>query len=404
MSSPPKTVFPRVPETEVWNTEEGAGQPILVLPLLRGYVARWPLLILSLLGGGVLFYALSFLATPQFESTAVFLPPSNRPSMSENPLAALWSTPNTGALYPGLLKSNSVVDKVLKSLDLERVYRVNDIEKARIVLHRHTTVTSDAAGFYTLAVTDPDPQRAKAIATAYMDALGETNSRLALDQAKQERMVFEHELSDAKDQLEKAAEALAAMEKSSGVVSAQTQTLAGLAAINQLRADITARQVQLAALRKAETEEAPAVVKLKAQVDALQAELTSMEKGNGGGAGAGLSAARAPEALLDFMRLQREVQYRQALYEILTKQFESTQMEAISTPGVQIVDTPEVPLRKATPRRTLWALAGAVLCFLCAVFFIFIEDRYRVLRADPERNAELTALSKAAKRPGLRIS
>lgn len=404
MSSPSHSVFPPVPETAVWNTQEGAGQPIDLLPLLRSYIARWPLLLLSFLVGGVLFYALSYLQTPLFESTAVFLPPNNRPAMSDNPLSALWSAPNTGALYPGLLKSNSVVDMVLKSLNLASVYHTKDIEQARKILRSHTNVTSDAAGFYTLAVTDPNPERAKAIATQYLVGLEQINNRLALDQARQERMVYEHELSDAKDQLGLAEEELAAMQKSSGVVSAQSQTQAGLMVINDLRAEITAREVELASLRKAETDAAPAVVSLKAQVDALQSELAMMEKGKGGGAGAGLSAAQAPEANLEFLRMQREVQYRQALYEIVTKQFESAQLQAISTPGVQVVDYPETPLRKSKPRRAYWAIGGAVFCFFGALVVIFIEDRYRVLRKDPSRHADLVTLSEAAKHPGWRIS
>jgi len=403
MSSQSKSVFPQVPETPVWNTEEGAGQPLELLPLLRSYIARWPVLLISLVCGGVLCYAASFLVTPEYESSAVFLPPNTRPTMSDNPLAALWSSPNTGALYPGLLKSNSVVDMVLNALDLEKVYHAKNLEQARKILRSHTTVTSDVAGFYTLAVTDPNPARAKAIVTQYMDGLAQINNRLALDQAQQERMVYEHELSHAKDELGKAEENLAQMQKSSGVVSAQTQTQAGLASINQLRAQITGLDVQLAALRKVETDQAPAVVRLQAQIGALKAQLVSMEKGEASEAGAGLPAALAPEANLEFMRLQREVQYRQSLWEIMTKQFESSQLQAISTPGVQIVDYPELALEKAKPVRKLWALVGAAVSFIGTLIFIFIEDRYRVIRKDPARHAELVALSDAAKRPGWRL-
>ncbi len=403
MSSPSNSVFPPVPETAVWNTEEGAGPPLELLPLLRSYIARWPILLLCFVCGGVLFYAASFLMKPQYESSAVFLPPATRPSMSDNPLSALWSQPNTGALYPGLLKSNSVVDMVLSALDLGKVYHAKNLEQARKMLRNQTTVTSDAAGFYTLAVTDPDPARAKAIVTQYMDGLAQINNRLALDQAQQERLVYEHELSHAKDELGEAEEALARMQMESGVVSAQSQTQAGLASINQLRAQITDREVELASLRKVETDDAPAVVRMRAQIDALRSELSTMEKGKAGEAGAGLSAARAPEANLEFLRLQREVQYRQSLWEIVTKQFESSQLQAISTPGVQIVDYPELAFEKAKPRRAYWALGGAAVFFLGALIFVFIEDRYRVLRKDPTRHAELLALSEAAKRPGWRL-
>jgi uncharacterized protein involved in exopolysaccharide biosynthesis len=397
-----ESVLPELPNTAVWNSEEGPGPPIDVMRVVHSFVGRWPLLLLSLVGGAALAYALSFLMKPQYESSAMFLPPQAHAAVSENPLAALMSTPNTGTLYPGLLKSNSVVDSVLHALNLEQVYKSKDFEQARKELRSRTNISSDVAGFYTLAVKDPDPGRAKAIADKYLEALAAINHRLAMEQATQERAVYEQQLLDAKNELEKAEEALAAMQKSSGVVSAQSQTQAGLQAINQLRAEITARQVDLAALRKAQTDESPAVVRMHAEIDELQAELGSMERGNGGGAGAGLSAARAPEANLEFMRLQRDVQYQQSLYEILVKQFESTQLEAISTPGVQIVDYPEMPLRKASPVRRLWAAIGAVLAFIAAVVLVFANDRYRVMQEDPQRKQELSSLAAAARRPGWR--
>jgi capsule polysaccharide export protein KpsE/RkpR len=402
MKQSSESVLPELPNTAVWNTEQGAGAPIDLLALLRSFVARWPLLLLAMVGGAVLGYGLSYLMTPVYQSSAVFLPPQQRAPMSDNPLAALFSTPNSGVLYPGLLKSDSVVDSVLHALDLQQVYGSRDLDEARATLRKNTTISSDTAGFYTLAVRDRSRERAKAIADKYMQALAAINSRLAVDEAKQQRSVYEHELLDAKNQLGEAEEALAAMQRSSGVVSAQSQTQAGLAAINQLRAQITGLQVQLAALRQAQTDASPAVVRMRAEIDQLQTELGSMERGSGGGAGAGLTAAQAPQANLEFMRLQREVLYQQSLYEILVKQFESTQLEAIATPGVQIVDFPELSLKKAAPVRRIWAVAGGLLAEVAAVFLIFVQDRYRVMRADPLRAREMSSLAEAIRKPTLR--
>lgn len=403
MKHAPQPVLPNLPDTPVWDSEHAPGGSIDLIPLVRSYVGRWPLVLAATLGTGVLLYLFSFLSKPMYESSAVFLPPPAHAPVSDNPLAALWMQSNTGSLYPGLLTSNSVVDIVLHALDLPREYKSRDIEEARKTLRGRSHVTSDTAGFYTIAVDDPSAARAKAIADQYLLALTQINARLAIDEANQQRMVYEHELSDAKDQLETAENNLARLQLSSGVVSAQTQTQAGLAAINELRAQITARQVQLAALRQAETDQAPAVVQLRSQVAALEDQLQSMEKGSGGGAGAGLSAARAPGVNLEFLRLQREVQYHQSLYEVLLKQFESTQLQANSAQSVQIVDYPELPLRKSKPRRRYWALFGAVGGLLVAVIAIFVEDRYRVLQQDPERREELASLSQVARRPGWKL-
>ncbi|HZL26050.1 MAG TPA: GNVR domain-containing protein [Acidobacteriaceae bacterium] len=391
---PPDAIANAAP---VWD--ESPAPPIDLLPVAQSVIRRWPFLLGSLVCGFVLAYAASFLVKPRFEATAVFLPPTQHNALLDNPLAALW-TPAKSDLYPGLLASNSVVDDVIDQLDLEKVFRAKDREDARTILRRNTAVSSDIAGFYTIGVFDTDAGRAKAIADAYLNALARVDTRLAVDQAMQQSAVYEQQLQHEKSGLDKAEVDLKQAQEAQGIVSPQSQTQSGLSAIEQLRAQINNDEVSLSALRQGETENAPDVVRLRSQIATLTAQKQRMENGAGGGAGAGISAAQAPQVNLDFARLQREVQFHQAMFELLTRQFESARLQqTASAPGVQVVDYPETPLRKATPRRRMYALAGACLGFFLALVAVFIGDRYRVLRADPERSSMLRTLHQSATEP-----
>ena len=394
----PEPLLPPLPEGDVWNTSPGSS--IDLLSLAHSYVSRWPLFLLSVVVGAALAYVASFAVRPMFEAQAVFLPPPQHMNLSDNPLAALWNTGMSGGTFPGLIQSRSVEDSVIKGLQLQAIYKARDLDAARATLAGNTNVGSDSAGFYTLRVRDRDPQLAQQIAAAYLAALVDVNNRLAVDSATQQEIVFERELGREKDALGAAQEKLAQAQLASGVISPQSQTQEGLTAIDQLRVQIQAREVELSALRQSETDQAPDVRRLVSQIGTLKAQLGEMEKSSNGGAGAGLSARRAPMVNLEFQRLMRDVQYHQSLYDIVTRQFETANVQArTTTNAVQVVDYPEVPLHKATPKRRLWVIAGAGLSFFLAVISVFIADRGRVLAENPARYERMLAVRRAARQP-----
>lgn len=391
---PPDSIENAAP---VWD--ELPAPPIDLLPVLQSIISRWPLLIGSIVCGFMISYAVSFLVKPRFEATAVFLPPTQHNPILDNPLSALWA-PSKSDLYPGLLASNSVVDDVIHQLDLEHVFRARDLEDARKILRRNTEVSSDAAGFYTVGVFDTDANRAKVIADAYLNALARVDTRLAVDQAMQQGAVYEQQLQHEKSELDKAEVDLKQAQETQGIVSPQSQTQSGLSAIEQLRIQISNDEVSLAALRQGETENAPDVVRLRSQIATLTAQQQRMENGAGGGAGRGISAAQAPQINLDFARLQRALQFHQAMVELITKQYENARLQqTASAPNVQVVDYPETPTEKATPRRRTYALVGAFLGFFVALVAVFIGDRYRVLGADPDRSDVMRTLRQSMTEP-----
>ncbi len=84
------------------------------------------------------------------------------------------------------------------------------------------------------------------------------------------------------------------------------------------------------------------------------------------------------------------------LFDITAKQFETAHLqESSAAPGVQVVDYPELPLRKSWPSKTLFTAAGAFLGLLAAFCVVFYKNRMRVLREDAERALSLQMLHQA---------
>jgi uncharacterized protein involved in exopolysaccharide biosynthesis len=366
----------------VWDDPDAAGKPIDVMVLLSAFIRRWPFIAAMGFGGGVLAFIIAFLLTPKFSSKAVFLPPVQHVSSLENPFSALLKTPST-TVYSGLLLSETVLSDVVEHSDLQRILKAKDNQDARVRLRQITQVSTDTSGFVSIEVTHKDPRLAQKIAANFLSALARLNDRMSISAAAQERRLYQAELQHEKDELENAEVELEKAEKASGVILPQSQTQAGLLAIDTLRAEIRAQQVRLTGLEQAQTERAPEVVRLRSQIEALEAQLHRLESGTQGAQAGALPASRAPEVNLEFVRLEREVKYHQTLFDVMAKQFENAKLEETSAaPGVQVVDYPEVPIRKSWPRRSLFALAGVFLGIILSLVLIVVKKKWMSLNSD----------------------
>ena len=69
---------------------------------------------------------------------------------------------------------------------------------------------------------------------------------------------------------------------------------------------------------------------------------------------------------------------------------------------VQVVDYPEIPLKKSKPSRRLFAMAGAAVGFVVSLFLVFLLNRLRALNADPERSRSMRILRASLAAPKFR--
>src|SRR6202022_3139972 len=84
----------------------------------------------------------------------------------------LLGVKNSGALFVGVLKSRTVADRLIEEFNLQHLYHDSKLEDARDDLADHTDISEDRkSGILVIAVTDHNPQRAAAMAEAYVTEL-----------------------------------------------------------------------------------------------------------------------------------------------------------------------------------------------------------------------------------------
>jgi tyrosine-protein kinase Etk/Wzc len=361
--------------------------------LLRGK----RVILLASLGTALLATLISFtpfLVPIRYTSTTSFIPPNNAgngasmASLVAGQLSSigagdlLGTVKNSGEVYAGILRSHSIAARLIERFDLMREYGVKKESLAEKKLAAYTDITVDPKStIVTLDVTASRPQLAHDLASAYMDALRETNGRLALSQSSQRRLFFEQQLVKEKNDLEDAEVELKKTEEQSGLIAPTGQTESEIGVIAQTQAQIAVREVELAALRDSATEQNPDVIRLRSEIGDLQGQLARLQKGAPSKSSATIPTSKVPELQLEYVRKEREVKYHEALFDMLSRQYEAARLdEARDSPLLQVLDAATYPDTKSWPKRLYFLLGGLVLGFVGSSIWVIARGRVSAVR------------------------
>jgi tyrosine-protein kinase Etk/Wzc len=346
------------------------------------------------LGAFLLATGYAFLLPLRYTSTASFIPPSGSGSGSMATMVAgqlsamgagelLGAGKTSGELYAGILGSRSIAGELVKRFNLMQEYKVKKESQAEKVLQSNTAVTIDPKStIITVDVSAKSPQLAHDLAAAYMDALRETNGRLALDQSSQRALFFGQQLAKEKDDLEDAEVELKKTEEESGLIAPSGQTESEIGTIAQTQAQIAVREVQLAALREGYTDQNSNVERLRSEIGDLQGQLAGLQSGTASKSTATIPTSKVPEVQLEYVRKEREVKYHEALFEMLSRQYEAARLDAArDTPLLQVLDAASYPDSKSSPKRLYYMLGGLFFGFFAGCIWVLVREPLRVFRA-----------------------
>ncbi len=342
-------------------------------------------LLTGTLGAGLLGLCLSYLFPTRFTAAIILMPPQQTSGAGSAALAQLGNLASLGMgglggkspvdMYVALMRSVTVEDALIDRYGLVKEYKAKYKSDARKTLDSNVTIESNPKdGLIRLSLTDRNAARAAELANGYIDAYRSLSSTLAIGEAAQRRRFFEGQLEQAKDRLATAEEDLKRTEQTTGVVELDSQARGLIQQGGSLRAQISAKEVQIASMRVYDASGNADLIQAEEQLRSLQAELAKL--GGQANVGGDLQSSKAlPQAGLIYVRKLREVKYNETLFDILARQYEVARLdEAKEGSPIQVVDPAIVPDRKSGPKRFYFFLGGLTAGLLLTCFTITFQE------------------------------
>jgi uncharacterized protein involved in exopolysaccharide biosynthesis len=381
--------------------------------------------------------ALIYVMLQPFSYTAktVILPPQTKGDSSMGALlgnlGGLNAMPGAGALglknptdtFVGMLKSRSLADQVIAKLNLQKLYKTKTMTQTRQALSGSTKITAGKDGFITIEYTHSDPVIAAEIANTFVNELDKMNSTVAISEAARRRLFYEKQIKETSVNLSQAEAAMKQTQRKTGwyefggfdvamagagaggggggasLMSGGTRVNASvLMKVEEIRAQITLKELDLASKRAYMTEQNPEYVRSLATLVALKANLTKLE-GSASGADVKVPVSQLSDTGFAYIHQMRDLKYKQSLMELYSKQFEMAKMdEAKESPLVQVVDKALPPEERSAPKRAQMMVISSILALVISIILAFIMNALDAAKQKPESAERLSLLRRYLQR------
>jgi uncharacterized protein involved in exopolysaccharide biosynthesis len=373
------------------------------------------------LAGFVLSTVTALLIPSSYTASAELMPPDGESSTGLAMISALAKSgsglgslggdllglKSSGSLFVGMLRSESAQISLVEHFDLKKVYGVKLIHDARAHLDQRTHISEDRkSGIITISVTDRSPERAAALANAYIDRLNSLVNDLSTSSAHRERIFLEGRLKVARHDLDEASRELAQFSSQNSTLDIQQMGKAMLDAAGNVAGQLIAAESELQGLRQMYTDDNPRVRSLSGRVVELRSQLARLqgrqanvpEASSGEIPSTSLHSAAAKETPypnirslpllgVKYAEYYREAKIQETVYELLTEQYELAKIqEAKETPSVKVLDRARIPEGKSSPPRTLIVLLGTFFAVSWSIVLLAARSRWLAVAPDDPRN------------------
>jgi uncharacterized protein involved in exopolysaccharide biosynthesis len=365
---------------------------------------------------------LALLIPKRYESTARIMPPENSSGGAAlfaalagrglgelgnlSTLAgSLLGARTSSALFEDLLRSSTITGDLIDRFQLQNVYHKRYRIDTAKELVRHTTIVDDKkSGVISITVQDSDPRRARDLAQGYLDELNMIVNRTNTSSAHQERVFIENRLQAVGAELERAQQDMSEFASTHTTIDLKEQTRATVDAAAKLQAQLIIAQSDVDSLKQIYGDGNVRIRAAHARMAELQHELNKI-----GGTSAPLQAdpkvssgdgpsldrveevypslRQLPRLAVPYSDIYRRVRVREAVFEMLTQQYEIARIqEAKEIPVVRVIDSPSIPEKRSFPPRALFTLLLTAFIVSIAAANILIRYRWeRVGAQDPRK-------------------
>jgi tyrosine-protein kinase Etk/Wzc len=358
---------------------------------------------LNLVGVCVIVAVISLFLPNWYRATTTLLPPQRDTlnlGMASSLLGAasgisssfalpLMATPSD--VYAAILKSRTVTEAVVEKENLMTAYGIKSKEATIKELVSRVSVNVTPEGLITLSYEDRNRNKTAEVANCFVQELDRINRETSASKAKNARVFIEERLTQTQKDLSSAEENLRKFQEENKTLVLDEQMKSAIEKAADLKAEMVSSDIELNVLSKTMSPSHPQIESLRSRVNEIKRQLGILELGNQeekpeDKTVLDVAFNQIPSLSLQLARLIRDVKIQEAVFELLTKQYEQYKIEENKdTPTVQILDRAVPPERRAKPKRAFLVGISGILSLFASVTFVFGQEYVKKSR---KRNPE----------------
>ena len=301
-------------------------------------------------------------------------------------LIGLGNTSEETNNYISILNSRRLRERIIDEFNLRSLYGAEEIEDVLDQLEANTDIEVSDEGALMFVIYDRDSIRCKKMADLVLDELGKTSIDLKTKTGIRNQKFILARIESLESELRESENSLRDFTLKHNAYEFPIQLTESVGQLIGLEVKLAEAEIAYNVAESTLNKDSPSLRVLRLQKDELRTQLKELKTGwDEGSLFPNLS--EAPDMLLAYARMKREIEINSAVLEFLYPQYEQARLqEARDEPSLQILDFPRVPQKKAKPQRALIVVGSVTFSFLLASFWVLLRNRVW-LSAPIERKA-----------------
>jgi uncharacterized protein involved in exopolysaccharide biosynthesis len=348
----------------------------------------WPyrkMIIRNVLIVVIIAVIVSLILPKWYKSTAVILPPTSESKpllamkfMQEFGLTGMFGGDEGTNRVLSILKSNRLLEAVAIKYNFMEKYDTDNMEETLKELGDNLEVSVEDEMQIAISFWDKDQEQVADITNYIIHCLDSLNIRLSTGKARANREFIEARVKEVIDSLRVLESQITEFMEEQNILSLEDQLEVGVKNAAEFKAQIMAKEVELAIAKNTYEQSSSIVKQLENEITSYKAKYREFFQDNPGDK-LMPNFSKVPEIGIEFTRLKRQVEYYVKVLEFLAPEYESSKIEEVKTiPTIQILDQAVRPEKKDKPKRVFIVIGAFVLATIVSLYMVYWQERVKV--------------------------
>jgi len=297
-----------------------------------------------------------------------------------------------GELSVYLSGSNTFLDAIVDRFGLIKRYKIKKnvrTESRKALKEKLGASFDEKTGVLTLTYEDIDPEFARDVVNYGVELLDARFRTIGGNKNQLKKDQLEEKLGDVKAEMNRLEGGIQAFQQKYGVISIESLATEQITTVARVRSELMMKEMELKTYGELSRVDDPMVRRLRAERDNLAKLLQELEKGFSEYDNLLPSQKDLPKIALEFAHLKRDIMVQEAIYQLLTQQYEAVKLSLSGEdPAFQVLELAEAPDKKSGPSRGMICVVAAMAAFFLSVLLAFVLEAIKNIRSDAEAMAK----------------